>query len=61
MRKNGSSKPGRVLNLKLKNRAATKARKGINPFTKNPCVIKAEPASKTVRVIALEKMKVIVI
>ena len=48
---------GGVLNLKLKNRAATKARKGINPFTKEPCVIKAKPASKTVRAIAMKKLK----
>lgn len=29
---------------------ATKARKGINPFTKEPTVFKAKPASKTIKV-----------
>ena len=36
------------MSLKLENRAATKARKGTNPFTKEPRVIKAKPASKKV-------------
>lgn len=29
---------------------ATKARKGINPFTKEPTVFKAKPASKVIKV-----------
>ena len=57
MKKNGSFKFGGVLNLKLKKKPATKARKGINPFTKEPCVIKAKPASKAVRCIAMKKLK----
>merc|ERR1711957_493787 len=57
MKKNGSFKLGGVLNLKLKNRAATKAHKGINPFTKEPCVIKAKPASKKVMGKAMKKLK----
>merc|ERR1712160_107836 len=57
MKKNGNFKLGGVLNMKLKSRPATKARKGINPFTKEPCVIKAKPASKTVRAIAMKKLK----
>merc|ERR1712166_806367 len=57
MKKNGAFKFGGVLNMKLKNKAATKARKGINPFTKEPCVIKAKPASKGVRVLAMKKFK----
>merc|ERR1711964_237971 len=36
---------------------ATKARKGVNPFTKEPCTFKAKPASKTVRALALKKLK----
>merc|ERR1712137_616332 len=47
LKKNGSFKIARALNLKLK--PATPARKGINPFTKEPCVFKAKPASKTVK------------
>jgi DNA-binding protein HU-beta len=31
------------------NKPATKARKGINPFTKEPTVFKAKPARKVVR------------
>merc|ERR1719313_2478075 len=47
VKKSGSFKLAGMLNMKLKNKPATKARKGINPFTKEPCVFKAKPASKT--------------
>merc|ERR1711933_443892 len=57
LKKNGSFKFFGALNLKLKKKAATPARKGINPFTKEPCVFKAKPASKTVRALALKKFK----
>merc|ERR1711904_548512 len=57
LKKNGAFKFAGALNLKLKKKAATAARKGINPFTKEPCVFKAKPASKTVRVLALKKFK----
>merc|ERR1711981_875202 len=53
----GSFKVAGMLNMKLKNKPATKARKGINPFTKEPCVFKAKPASKTVRVLPMKKLK----
>merc|ERR1712166_1454479 len=53
----GSFKLAGMLNMKLKNKPATKARKGVNPFTKEPCVFKAKPASKTVRVLAMKKLK----
>ena len=46
-----------MLALKLKKKPATPARKGVNPFTKEPCVFKAKPASKTVRVLAMKKLK----
>ena len=36
---------------------ATKARKGINPFTKEPTVFKAKPARKVVRVRPLRALK----
>merc|ERR1712151_204238 len=49
LKKNGSFKIARALNLKLKQKPATPARKGVNPFTKEPCVFKAKPASKTVK------------
>ena len=43
--------------MKLKKKPATKARKGVNPVTKEPCVFKAKPASKTVRVFPMKKFK----
>merc|ERR1719157_493969 len=57
LKKNGSFKFAGMMNMKLKNKPATKARKGVNPFTKEPCVFKAKPASKTVRVLAMKKLK----
>merc|ERR1719281_2212994 len=57
VQKSGSFKLAGILNMKLKNKPATKARKGINPFTKEPCVFKAKPASKTVRVLPMKKLK----
>ena len=57
MKKNGSFKLAGMLKLKLKKKPATPARKGVNPFTKEPCVFKAKPASKTVRVVAMKKIK----
>ena len=60
LKKNGTFKFGGCLNLKLKKKHATPARKGVNPFTKEPCVFKAKPASKTVRALAMKKLKEIV-
>ena len=57
LKKTGTFKLGGILNLKLKSKPATPARKGINPFTKEPMVFKAKPASKTVRVLAMKKLK----
>merc|ERR1711935_259207 len=57
MKKNGSFKLAGMLKLKLKKKPARPAKKGINPFTKEPCVFKAKPASKTVKVIAMKKIK----
>merc|ERR1712178_324930 len=54
---NGAFKFAGVLNLKLKKTPAKPARKGINPFTKEPCVFKAKPASKTVKALPLKKFK----
>ena len=39
---------------------ATKARKGINPFTKEEIMIKAKPARKVVKVRALKNLKAMV-
>merc|ERR1719345_266923 len=57
VKKSGSFKLAGMLNMKLKNKPATKARKGVNPFTKEPCVFKAKPASKTVRCLPMKKLK----
>merc|ERR1719410_2152184 len=57
LKKTGSFKIGQALKLKLKKKPATPARKGVNPFTKEPCVFKAKPASQTVRTLALRKLK----
>merc|ERR1719434_157278 len=57
LKKSGSFKLGGALNMKLKKKPARPARKGVNPFTKEPCVFKAKPASKTVRVLPMKKLK----
>merc|ERR1712149_113826 len=54
IKKHGNFKLAGMLNLKLKKKPATPAKKGINPFTKEPCVFKAKPASKTVRALAMK-------
>ena len=58
IKKNGNFKLAGMLNLKLKKKPACAAKKGVNPFTKEPCVFKAKPASKTVRALAMKKLKV---
>merc|ERR1712115_40618 len=60
LKKAGSFKIAGALNLKLKSKPATPARKGVNPFTKGPCVFKAKPASKTVRALPMKKFKELV-
>merc|ERR550537_2187806 len=57
LKKNGKFKFGGCLNLKLKKKPATPARRGVNPITKEPCVFKAKAASKTVRALAMKKLK----
>lgn len=48
--------PG-ILKMTVKNVAAKKARKGINPFTGEPTTFKAKPASRKVRITALKALK----
>jgi len=48
--------PG-LLKLKVVKKPATKARKGINPFTGEEVMFKAKPASKRVRVSPLKGLK----
>merc|ERR1712176_98582 len=60
LKKNGAFKFAGMLNMKLKKKPAPPARKGVNPFTKEPCVFKAKPASKTVRALPMKKFKELV-
>lgn len=48
--------PG-VLKVVTKDIPARKAKKGINPFTKEPCVFKAKPATTRVKVRPMKKLK----
>ncbi len=48
--------PG-LLKIQTVKKPARKARKGINPFTKEEMMFKAKPASITVKVRALKKLK----
>ena len=51
--------PG-LLKMKVVKKPATKARQGINPFTKEKMMFKAKPASKKVRVLPLKTLKEVV-
>lgn len=48
--------PG-LLKLKVTHKPATKARKGINPFTKEEVMFKAKPARNVVRATPLKSLK----
>jgi nucleoid DNA-binding protein len=48
--------PG-LVKLKRKVKPATKAREGINPFTKEKMMFKAKPATTTVRAVPLKGLK----
>ena len=48
--------PG-LLKMKVVKKPATKARQGINPFTKEKMMFKAKPASKKVRVLPLKSLQ----
>jgi nucleoid DNA-binding protein len=48
--------PG-LMKVKVIRKPATKARKGINPFTGEPTVFKAKPARNVVKVLPLKAMK----
>ena len=46
-----------LIKLKTVRKPATKDRPGINPFTKQPIIIKGKPASKKIRATALKALK----
>ena len=48
--------PG-LMKVKVVRKPATKARKGINPFTGEPAVFKAKPARNVVKVAPLKALK----
>ncbi|MXY15372.1 MAG: DNA-binding protein [Proteobacteria bacterium] len=48
--------PG-LLKIKVGKKPAKRARKGVNPFTGEEMTFKAKPASKSVRVLPLKKLK----
>lgn len=49
-----------LLQIKVVRKPATEERKGINPFTKEEMIIKAKPASKAVKLVALKGLKTMV-
>ncbi len=51
--------PG-LMKITVVKKPATKARKGINPFTKEEIMIKAKPARKVVKVRPLKNLKAMV-
>jgi nucleoid DNA-binding protein len=48
--------PG-LMKIEVKRKPATKARKGINPFTREETIFKAKPARNVVRIRPLKKIK----
>lgn len=46
-----------LMQIKVVRKAATAERQGINPFTKEPMVIKAKPAKNVVKVTPLKGLK----
>jgi len=59
VKKNGAgifTMPG-LCKIKVVRKPATKARKGINPFTGEPTVFKAKPARNVVKILALKNLK----
>lgn len=48
--------PG-LLKLKVVRKPATKAKPGINPFTKQPMTIKAKPARNVIKALPLKALK----
>lgn len=48
--------PG-LLKIEVKRKAATKARKGVNPFTGEEITIKAKPARRVVKIRPLKRLK----
>lgn len=46
-----------LMKIKTVHKPATKARKGVNPFTGEPTVFKAKPARTVLKILPLKKLK----
>lgn len=57
LKKNGLFTLPGLCKMTVKRKPATKARKGINPFTGEEMMFKAKPASKAVRIRPLKNLK----
>lgn len=57
LRRNGVFALPGLVKLKVTRKPATKARKGVNPFTGEAMTFKAKPASKKVKALALKNLK----
>lgn len=57
LRRNGVFTVPGLVKLKVARKPATKARKGVNPFTGAPMMFKAKPASKKVKALPLKNLK----
>ena len=57
LRKNGIFTLPGFAKFRVVKKPATKARQGINPFTKQPTTFAAKPASKSVRARAIKSIK----
>ena len=57
MARNGTFTLPGLAKMSVVKKAATKARKGINPFTKEPTIFKAKPARKLVKIRPLKALK----
>lgn len=49
-----------LVKLRLERKPATKAKQGINPFTKEPMTIKAKPARNIVKAVPMKALKELV-
>ena len=57
LRKHGQFAIPGLVKMKVLKKPATKARKGVNPFTGEAMTFKAKPASKKVKALALKNLK----
>ncbi|MCB9844442.1 MAG: HU family DNA-binding protein [Phycisphaeraceae bacterium] len=56
----GAVNLGGLMKVTVQRKPATKARKGINPFTKEPTIFKAKPARNVIKVRPMKALKSVV-